>query len=72
MNLMKQFLIEERKLLSDAGIIVEDRDYSKEELRKCELEIEEFIMSHSTKNGDISKLSNQYSKILNTLIKGNK
>lgn len=56
MNLMKQFLIEERKLLSDAGIIVEDRDYSKEELRKCELEIEEFIMSHSTKNGDISKL----------------
>ena len=72
MNLMKQFSKEEIKLLSNAGINVEDRDYNKEELKKCELEIEEFIMSHSTKNGDIAKLSNQYSSILNTLVKGNK
>lgn len=69
MNLMKQFSKEEIKLLSNAGIYVEDRDYNKEELRKCELEIEEFIMSHSTKNGDIAKLSNQYDKILNTIYK---
>ena len=55
MNLMKQFSKEEIKLLSNAGINVEDIDYNKEELRKYELEIEEFIMSHSTKNGDISK-----------------
>jgi hypothetical protein len=72
MNLMKQFSKEEIKLLSNAGINVEDIDYNKEELRKYELEIEEFIMSHSTKNGDIAQLSNQYSSILNTLVKGNK
>ena len=70
MNLMKQFSKEDIKLLSNAGINVEDIDYNKEELRKYELEIEEFIMSHSTKNGDIAQLSNQYSSILNTLVKG--
>ena len=68
MNLMKQFSKEEIKLLSNAGINVEDREYSKEELRKCEMNIEEFIMSHSSKNGDISKLSNQYHNILDTFI----
>ncbi len=68
MNLKKQFKNEEIELLQIAGINVEDREYSKEELRKCEMNIEEFIMSHSSKNGDISKLSNQYSGILNVLI----
>ncbi len=68
MNLMKQFSKEEIELLNNAGINVEDRDYNKEELRKCELEIEEFIMSHSTKNGDITKLNNQYNGILDTII----
>lgn len=72
MNLMKQFSKEKIELLSNAGINVEDRNYNKEELKKCELEVEEFIMSHSTKNGDIARLNNQYSSILNTLVKENK
>ena len=68
MNLKKEFKKEEIELLQVAGVNVEDREYSKEELRKCEMDIEEFIMSHSSKNGVISKLSNQYYGILNTLI----
>lgn len=68
MNLMKKFSKEEIKLLSNAGINVEDRDYNKDELRKCELGIEEFIMSHSTKNGDIAKLNKQYNGILDIFI----
>ena len=40
-----------------------NKDYSKEELKKCQLQIEEYIISHSSKNGDIDKLSNQYSSI---------
>lgn len=68
MNLMKQFSKKEIELLNNAGIDVKDKDYNKEELRKCELEIEEFIMSHSTKNGDIAKLNNQYKDILDTII----
>ena len=68
MNLKKEFKNEEIELLQVAGINVEDREYSKEELRKCEMNIEEFIMSHSSKNGDISKLSSQYHNILDTFI----
>ena len=37
---------------------------TKEELKKCEFEIEEFILSHSSKNGDIDKLHNEYNAIL--------
>lgn len=68
MNLKKELKNEEIELVQIAGINVEDREYSKEELRKCERDIEEFIMSHSSKNGDISKLSNQYNGVLNKLI----
>ena len=68
MNLKKEFKKEEIELLQVAGVNVEDREYSKEELRKCEMDIEEFIMSHSSKNGDISKLSSQYHNILDTFI----
>lgn len=69
MKLINKFSNKEIKLLSDAGIKIEDREYSQEELKKYELNIEEFIMNHSTKNGDISKLSNEYRDILNVLMK---
>lgn len=69
MNLRSKCTTNEIKLLEKIGINIEDKDYTREELRKYEVSIEEFIMSHSTKNGDISKLSNQYNNILDTLIK---
>ena len=72
MNLLNRCTTKEIKLLENIGLNVEDKDYTNEELRKYESQIEDFIMSHSTKNGDISKLSNQYNSILNTLVKGNK
>ena len=70
MNLLNKCTTKEIKLLENIGLNVEDKDYTNEELRKYESQIEDFIMSHSTKNGDISKLSNQYNSILNTLVKG--
>lgn len=70
MNLLNNCTTNEIELLEKAGISIENRDYTKEELRKCELSIEEFIMNHSTKNGNIDKLCNQYHNILNILIKG--
>ncbi len=70
MNLLNRCTTKEIKLLEDIGLNVEDKDYTNEELRRYESQIEDFIMSHSTKNGDISKLSNQYNSILNTLVKG--
>lgn len=72
MNLLNKCTTKEIKLLENIGLNVEDKDYTNEELRRYESQIEDFIMSHSTKNGDISKLSNQYNSILNTLVKGNK
>lgn len=69
MNLLNKCTTNEIKLLENIGLNVEDKDYTNEELRRYESQIEDFIMSHSTKNDDISKLSNQYSSILNTLVK---
>lgn len=71
MNLLNKCSTNEIKLLENIGLNVEDKDYSREELRKYEIYIEEYIMSHSSKNGDISRLSNQYNSILNTLVKEN-
>lgn len=68
MNLLNKCTTNELKLLENIGINIEDKEYSKEELRKYENEIEEFIMSHSTKNGDISRFINQYNGILNIII----
>ncbi len=70
MNLLDKCTTNEIKLLGNIGINIEDREYTNEELRRYENQIEDFIMSHSTKNDDISKLSNQFSGILNTLVKG--
>ena len=68
MNLKNKLNEKEIKLLENAGIYVEDRDYSKQELERCAFNIQDYIMSHSLKNGDINKISNQYNGILNTLL----
>lgn len=60
---MKKFTNEEKELLKNVGIKIEDREYSNQELKKYELSVEKFIMSHSSKNGDINKLNNQYESI---------
>lgn len=67
MNLLNECTRSEIQLIEKAGITIENKDYSKEELKRYQLQIVEYIMSHSTKNGDIDKLSNQYSSILRTI-----
>ncbi len=68
MNLLNKCTTEELQSLKDIGINIEDKEYSKTELRKLEDNIEDFIMSHSTKNGDFDRLTNQYNGILNAII----
>lgn len=63
MNLLNECTKNEIELIKKAGIKLENKDYSTEELKRYETEITEYIMSHSSKNGDISKLSNEYSGI---------
>lgn len=69
MNLLNNCTTNELKLLESAGVSIEDREYDNEELERLGYQIEEYIMSHSTKNNEISDLSNKYRSILNTLIK---
>lgn len=67
MNLLNKCTKKEIELMRQAGIIVEDRDYTNEELKKCESQIVDFIMSHSSKNKEIDNLHNQYSSIFRTI-----
>ena len=60
------------ELLRNIGINIENREYNNEELKKYEISIEDFIMNHSCKNGDIDKYINKYSNILNRIIKNEK
>lgn len=69
MNLLKECTKKEIELIEKAGVIVEDREYTKEDLLRCETEITSYIMSHSSKNGDINKLQNQYSNIFRIIVK---
>lgn len=64
MNIKNSLNEKEINLLEKAGVYVEDRDYNKQELEKCAFNIQDYIMSHSLKNGDINKISNQYNEIL--------
>lgn len=64
MNLINELTKKELKLLEEIGIYIEDRVYSREELRQCETYIEDYIMSHSMKNQDIGVLTNRYNDIL--------
>lgn len=70
MNLLNKCTTKEINLLKKVGVYVENKEYTEEELRIYERNIEEYIMSHSTKNGDIARLTNEYNGILNILIKG--
>lgn len=67
MNLIEKCSNDEIKLIEQAGIMVENKDYSKDDLKQYEARIIDYIMSHSSKNGDISKLRNQYENIFSII-----
>lgn len=69
MNLLNEFTTNEVILLEQAGITVENKEYSNDEIKRCENKIGEFIMNHSMKTNEISELSNKYSRILSVLIR---
>ena len=66
MNLISKCTNKEIELLKSAGIDIKE-DYTTEELKGVEREITEYIMNHSSKNGDIGKLQNEYQSIFRTL-----
>lgn len=43
MNLLKECNNKEIELIKQAGVIIEDKDYTNEELERCESQIVDFI-----------------------------
>lgn len=63
MNLLSKCTDNEINLIKQAGVIIENKDYTEDELKKFGNQMEEYIMSHSSKNNDIDKLQNDFSRI---------
>lgn len=69
MNIFKVMNDNELELLENAGIKIEDKEYLEEDFKRMEQQIVEYIMSASSKNGDIDKLRNKYEGIFRVLDK---
>lgn len=67
MNLLEKFSQKEIKLIEQAEINIENKNYSNEELYKFQTSIIDYIMSASSKNGEIDRLRNQYDNIFRTI-----
>ena len=57
-----QFSSKDIQLFNEAGINVEDKNYTTEEVENLKMKVTDFIMSQSTK--DINKFNNKFSSIL--------
>lgn len=67
MNLVEKCSNNELKLMEQAGIIIENKEYTKEDLKRCEVKIIDYIMSQSSKNDNIRRLRNQYENIFSII-----
>lgn len=67
MNFKTDLSNSNQELLSQIGIEIEDRNYTIEEIKKCENNIATHIMSKSLKNMDLVKENVKYSNLMNIL-----
>lgn len=69
MNFKMDLSIKNQKLLQEMDYKIENREYSTEEIKQCELYVANHIMSLSSKNGDISKEIIKCNELMNILAK---
>lgn len=67
MNILNQCNEKEKVLLKEIGLELENKDYSKDEVKEVESKINDYIMSLSIKNGDLQSAVLNYSNLLNKL-----
>ena len=61
---MDLFNNKELELLKRAGVKIENKqEFTNEDKHYIFRQVSEFIMSHSSKNGDIGRLQNEYESI---------
>ena len=65
---MELFNNKEIELLRNAGVNIEDKqEFTSEDKNYIFRQVSEFIMSHSSKNGDIGRLQNEYESIFRAI-----
>lgn len=65
---MELFNNKELELLKRAGVNIKNKqEYTSEDKNYIFRQVSEFIMSHSSKNGDIGRLQNEYESIFRTI-----
>lgn len=67
MNPKKDLSKEQQKLLENAEIKVQDKDYTEDEIKLLENDIVDYIMNKSFKHSNISQTINLYSDLANTI-----
>ena len=67
MNYKKDLSEQNQKLLLKIDVNVEDREYLPEEVEKNISDIGNYIISKSSKNGDISRVQLEYMPLINIL-----
>ena len=73
MNFKEDFSEDQQNLLKKIEhISVENKNYSQDEIKETINNVSSYIMSKSSKNGDLSKELNNYTGILNKLIENEK
>ncbi len=69
MNFKTDLTIKNQKLLQEIGYKIENREYSPEEIKNCELYIASHLMSLSSKNNNIAKETIKFNDLINILVK---
>lgn len=67
MNLLNKFTINQTKLLESDGIYIQDKDYSKDEIKIIFNCVMENVMNKSLKNRDMANSLRRYNDIINIL-----
>ena len=72
MNYAKDFTTDQQQLISKLDIQIENRDYSADEIKHDLSTIANYVMSKSSKNGDLMNEMNRYNPVMNILAKNEK
>lgn len=68
MNFKIDLTKNQQNILEQLDTVIEDRTYSKDEIKQCIDKIGTYIMSQSSKNGDLSKALSECSGLMDILM----
>ncbi len=69
MNFKIDLTEKQQDILEQLDTVIEDRTYSKDEIKQCIDKIGTYIMSQSSKNGDLAKALSECSELMDILMK---